>query len=559
MITVGAQEGKTGSDFEKNLVSICTASGHPSSFHDAIYHFLNNEIDAAYLAISKYLMSEKKLTVRDYAYYIQGACALKKKLWSQAEESFGSISDSFPFNHLKNLKLAALYVSKSDYEKALSLYTEWEKTVTNKEEGAYLKNIYHNIGVCYLHLGNHEKAALYLYKERNLARETKDTLSIIYATMDIANLYYEQYEDEKAIPLFQEAYMLSQATDNLELKQNAALNMAVIEENRDRLKESIRYRKEYEQWKDSLWNRDQVWELAKHEKAMALSEKQKEIAIQQKQIEVKNAQRNLLLISVFSLLSVIGIIVFFLHSRIKKNKLITTQKNTLSHLNDMKNRLFSIISHDLRTPVNTIHYHIDKIKKAYQNDNKKELSHSIEEGFQVTTGMRLLLDKVLNWSLLESGQLFSNSESFPVRRIVEQVVFDYQSFIKAKKLTVHNRILPDIIAYADIESTKVVLRNLLDNAIKYSHENGSLEFEASIVNDHYCCITLRDNGIGISPEKLEMLTSLDTNRTQIHKSTQSGFGLRLCISLLKNNGGDLKILSIPGRGTTMQIKLPSTE
>ncbi|MDH7447653.1 tetratricopeptide repeat-containing sensor histidine kinase [Aquimarina sp. 2201CG14-23] len=556
---VHAQDkGLDNPSFEISIQNTCKASGHVKLFHASVSFFLEDEIDSTYIYVSKYLLSNEDKHLMDYAYYLQGSCAVKKKLWTQARESFDKVSDTFLFNHLKNLSIANIHLYQKEYKEALVYYKEWESVQFEKDEDINTKEIYHNMGLCYLHLSDHSEATKYLFKERDLAIKDKDTLSIIYATMDIANVYYEQYLDSKAIPLFEEAYTLSKTTSDFKIKESAALNMAVVEENKKNFKESIRYRKEYEKWKDSIWNRDKIWESAQLEKKLTVAQKEKEIELQEKQIDVQNARQNLLFIGIVSLLMIIGIIAFFLRHRIQKNKIITSQKDELSNLNEMKNKLFSIVSHDLRTPVNSIRSNNVLLKEAIENDDKIQLSDRIDENIQVADGVHLLLDKVLNWSLLESGQLFTNMESFLLKPIIAQIIYDYESILVSKNIQINNNTPSSIVVYADIESIKVVLRNLLDNAIKYSHTNGSIIFQTSIKEGKVCHLEIIDNGIGITKEKLKMITS-GANTKMDSQTAVSGFGLRLCKSLLQNNGGDLIISSKEGNGTNITVTLPVKE
>ncbi len=551
LCVIRSQTTVKNNDFESSSFRICELTNHQELFHKSIHFFSENQIDSTYLYTSRFLQISKNKQLSDYAYYIQAASAERKKLLDQAEESLKQISNNFDFKKLKNLRLATVLLSKKQYKEALEYYKKWEEDLSKHKNEASPIEIYHNIGVCYLHLKNFKKATIYLYKERDLAMKTNDTLSTIYATMDIANLYYEQYLDDKAIPLFVEAYTLAKNTSNHEIKQNTALNMAVVEENRKNFKKSVAYRKEYEKWKDSIWNRDKIWELAKHEQAFAVAQKQKEIELQEKQIEIKNAQQNILFIGIVSLFIIIAVVIVFLRQGIKKNRVIVRQKNRLVDLNETKNKLFSIVSHDLKTPINTIRHNNSILKESFENNDYSEVKEKINEGIQVTNGVHLLLDKVLNWSLLESGQLFTTIEPFPLKPIVTQIIYSYQTIIDSKNIKVINNALPSIIVNSDIESTKVVLRNLLDNAIKYSNKNGSVLFETSIENNSFCHLKIIDNGIGISEETLKSITLNHHN-----KSASKGFGLRLCMSLLKNSGGDLKISSSKVNGTTISVVLP---
>src|SRR5690606_11712368 len=106
----------------------------------------------------------------------------------------------------------------------------------------------------------------YLDKGFEVLTAEKDTIAIIGAYMNIGNLYYEQYKDELAKPYFKKAYDLSKRIKSFETKQNTALNMAIVAENSNDMASALMYRKEFEQWKDSLTDQNKVWDVAELEK-----------------------------------------------------------------------------------------------------------------------------------------------------------------------------------------------------------------------------------------------------------------------------------------------------
>jgi tetratricopeptide (TPR) repeat protein len=113
-----------------------------------------------------------------------------------------------------------------------------------------------------LHLKEFKKAEHYLLQSIKLEEKQNDSSILVGSYGDIATLYYDQYKDNLAIPYFEKAYHLSKKVKNYQLKQNAALNMAVVEKNRNHFAKALIYREEYDQWKDSLNNQNKIWEVA---------------------------------------------------------------------------------------------------------------------------------------------------------------------------------------------------------------------------------------------------------------------------------------------------------
>lgn len=235
--------------------------------------------------------------------------------------------------------------------------------------------LYQDIGLCYLHLGKFRTSEEYLSESLKLQENEGDTTMLIASYMNVANMYYNQYKDDLAIPLFEKAYSLSKTSGSFQVKQNASLNMAVVEENRKDYVKSIAYRKEYEQWNDSINDQNKIWEVAELEKKFISEQNQKEIEILEKDNALKKAQVNSYIYSSV-LLSLLAItLLYFYLSKRKINKLILSQKNELDVLNDTKDRLFSVVSHDLRSNVNAIDKNNIELSESFDTKEYQEVGN----------------------------------------------------------------------------------------------------------------------------------------------------------------------------------------
>ncbi|MDH4474193.1 MAG: tetratricopeptide repeat protein [Fluviicola sp.] len=179
---------------------------------------------------------------------------MEKKLLNEAKGEFVQISNTFQLYYNVRSNLGDISLELGDYSQAIIYFKELEQVSQDKLVFYKKSGVLHNLGLCYFHLQVFNQAEEYLTKGATLQANQKDTTGLIISYMDIANLYYEQYQDALAIPYFEKAYQLSKRVNNFELKQNAALNMAVVEENRKYYKEALVYRAEYEPWRDSFNN-----------------------------------------------------------------------------------------------------------------------------------------------------------------------------------------------------------------------------------------------------------------------------------------------------------------
>ena len=416
----------------------------------------------------------------------------------------------------------------------------------------------HNIGLCYFHLSQFKKAETYLLKSTALQEKENDTLLLVTSYMDVANLYYEQYKDNQAIPYFEKAYALSKKIKNFEIKQNAALNMAVVEENRKDLTKAMIYRKEYDIWKDSLNNQNKIWAVAETEKKYAISQKQKEIQLLESENKIKASQRNGFVASSVLFLFLFGTAFYFYNQKNKINKIIEAQKVDLDTLNATKDKLFSIVSHDLRSSVNMLKVTNTKLLKDIINRDYDTLDKTVQKNAAITNSTFNLLENLLHWATLQTQQLYFHIESVDLYSVMEQIEYNYKPLFENKNLVFTNTIPKPTLVLADLNSLKIILRNLLDNAIKFSNEKGTISVYTSDKETVFHCLVIEDTGIGMDEEtKINLLKEGNLlNKKKNQEGIGTGLGLQLCKSMIQKNKGTLAIESTEDKGTKMIIALP---
>ncbi|WP_299681708.1 tetratricopeptide repeat-containing sensor histidine kinase [uncultured Tenacibaculum sp.] len=534
--------------------SICLDSKN-EVFCKAVEFYNNKQYDSCYVYSTEALDLSKTIKEQDFFNCINGYCAFVKGFNKKSLLNINNISGDEKYSQIKKYLLGNIYLNLKKYDKAITNIESW----ISKDSSVNIqsrKTMFHNLALSYMHKKDYVKAKKYFDKELSLL-DRKDTLSFIRAKMDLANVYYEQYLDDEAIPLFKESYDLSKNYSNLTLKQNTAQNMAVIERNRKRYKESVDYYREFIKWKDSLSNRDRILELAERTKELAVAQKDKEIAIQESKIKQKEAVQRGLLFGASGLLLFIGALGFFYSKLKKQNTLITQQKEDLAIANKTKNYLFSVVSHDLRSPMNTIKYQHEQLKKHIADNNLEGIKEANNTAITVTESTSHLLNNVLHWSLEQSNQMVFAQKSYPLKPIVEHVLYDYENLIEANAIAISTNYIQNSIVNADRESIKIVLRNLLDNAVKYMNGVGKITVEIGIDSEDYSYVSIQDTGIGISEDRLEKINALKgVSIDKIDRSEGVGLGLILCQTLVKKNNGILSFDSQVGKGTKVTIQLP---
>lgn len=531
------------------------------NFKKSAFFFIKNEWDSTLVYTTKYLNTSVNDNVAlNYCHYFRGFSFIEKELFVEAKKEFNSISPEFEFYFLVKKRLGEIALENSEFKRAIS-YLE-PLTALQEKQYAYLDKdaVYQNLGLCYLHLKEYKKAELYLVENVKINEQIKDTLGLITAYNSVANLYYEQYKDDLAIPYFKKAYQLSKKMKDFGKKQLTSENMAVVEENRKNYKKALAYRKEYEQWKDSLNDQNKIYEVAQIEKEFAVKEKQKEVDLLAAENRAKQIQRNGLLYSALTLLVLLGVMFYFYKEKTKANKIIVAQKERLDELNATKDKLFSIVSHDLRSSVNALKTSHTKLLDNVEAKNLDALTGLVQNNSNIVNGAYNLLDNLLNWALLQTKQSYFEVESLRLFFITEQVAYNYKPLIADKDLKFKNTVSKSDVVYADQESLKIILRNLLDNAIKFCNTGDAIHIYTENNNEVYCNLIIEDSGIGMSASKREELLQekIVLSKKENETIIGTGLGMQLCKALIARNSGELSIESELGKGTKMIVSLQKT-
>ncbi len=317
---------------------------HEINFRKAQSFFLKSNWDSALVYAMQQLSGNTAKELDDYCLFFRAFSFKRKKLLTESKKEFARIPERFPFYYLVILNQGEIALEQSEFQAAINYFSAFEN-LPGKEGYDYNKSAFlHNLGLCYFHTKVFDKAETYLLQGTAIQESEKDTAALVGAYMDIANLYYEQYKDKEAIPYFEKAYQLSKKINDFQLKQNAAQNMAAVEENRKRFSQALRYRKEYEQWKDSLNDQNKVWAVADIEKKFAVKEKEKEVNILQTANKLKIAQRNAFVFASLLLAAVLMLSIYFYTQKAKRNKLLAAQKMQETEIAHQKHLLQSVIT-----------------------------------------------------------------------------------------------------------------------------------------------------------------------------------------------------------------------
>ncbi|WP_418263803.1 ATP-binding protein [Flavobacterium faecale] len=522
--------------------------------------YIKKEWDSTLYYTARHLAQSKNTGLNNYSHFMRGTAFYQKKIFKQAQLELLKISSDFVFAPITKYRLGTSLIQQEKYKEAVPVFLAIQKDSTNQYYSYLHKDNLNSLGVCYLHLKKFALSEEYLLKYEEIEEKNKDSFRLFMLYQNLGTLYYEQYKDDKAIPYFEKAYHLAQNIKSFTTKKEAALNMAVVEENRNRLSKAIAYRKEFDQWKDSLNDQNKVWAVAQLEKKFAVKQKQKEVNVLTAENKTRLAERKGLLSSMTLMLLLLIGAAYFYRQKIKQNKIISAQKAILDDLNATKDKLFSIVSHDLRSSVNALKSSNSKLQKNLSTGDYSALHNQLETNSAIANGAYNLLDNLLNWALLQTQQSFFYQESAHLLSLVNQVAYNYEPIMKNKGIAFENKVNSSVFVFVDTDSFKIILRNVLDNAIKFTPENGTVKVYSQPVEDGCVSLVVEDSGTGMPEEKrLELLQpTVLLSKKGKEEGVGTGLGMQLCKSLIERNGGKFDIESVINVGTKMiiQFRLP---
>ena len=558
--TLNSQEIETTVKLNLELIKVSERFKSEVYFKKSVDFLKQKKWDSILIYSQKLILTSNNKELKDYSYFMRGYSFYHKGIFKEAEKEYLKIPNTNKLYFLSRSFLGSLALEQSQYEKSISYLQEIESL--NEKEFILIKknSILNNLGLCHLHLKKYNIAEKYLNQSVEILEQNKDTIGLIGTYGDLATLYYEQYKDNFAIPYFKKAYNLAVKTSNFELKRRTAKNMSVIEQNRKDFEKALNYRKEMEIWVDSLNNQNKIYEVAKKEKEFAVAAKQKEVDFLQVQNELKETQRRIFLFSAIGLLLFLAIGAYFFREKVKTNKIIAAQKETLDELNTTKDKLFSIVSHDLRSSVNALKSSNKMLLDNLASKNLEALENLLHKNSSIVNGAYGLLDNLLNWALLQTEQQYFSIESQRLFIITEHVAYNYKPLLLEKELNFENSVSKKEVVQADQESLKIILRNLIDNAIKFSQPNGFIKIYSSTTTEGYTDLIVEDSGLGMSETtRLKLLDdSVLLNKKEHEDIIGTGLGIQLVKSMIEKNNGKFNIESELGNGTKMIVSLPKT-
>ncbi len=238
-------------------------------------------------------------------------------------------------------------------------------------------------------------------------------------------------------------------------------------------------------------------------------------------------------------------------------KLLDQQTKELAEAVAVNAKSISIIAHDLRSPICTVLTAMEFIKDSLVHQNTDEIEHCIK----IATGSAHiaidLLDNLAEWAILQKkGQKF-NPVKINLKQFIRREIEDLSNYANQKKISLNFFISPDLDVCIDLQMARTIIRNLINNAIKFTDTGGEITVSAR-ERHPYIEIAVTDNGMGISSEDQKHIFKNEKifSGPPARNGRSSGLGLNLCREFAEMHGGHISLESKPGKGSKFKFSLP---
>ena len=238
---------------------------------------------------------------------------------------------------------------------------------------------------------------------------------------------------------------------------------------------------------------------------------------------------------------------------------INLQKQELEVLNAEKDRLFSIIAHDLRSPFTAILGLTEMISDEFDSMDRDEVKDILKELQKSAGNLYKLLDNLLEWAMIRTNKRSFNPTGILLNDLIKYSIQTLHENAKAKSIAVYIDVAENLQAYADRNMLEVIVRNLFSNATKFTYSGGHINISAEQTSDDFITVRVNDNGMGIPPEMLRKIFSVSerNNRRGTKGETSCGLGLLLCREFVEKNGGSISAESVEGESSTFSFTIPA--
>lgn len=448
--------------------------------------------------------------------------------------------------------IGIIYGRRHDLRTALTYFRRGLKQSDPQINTAIHIALLGSLGLAYEKLGMSDSAWYFQQQALSMARTNHLPEEEARSLVNLAVLV-QQTDPDQSLALLQQAMTIAQRVQHLILITDIYEAMINLYRETNQYKLAIELADKRQLLKDSLFSIEKAREIANLQATHELARQENEIRHLALQNEKSVFQRNIMLVIAIIAVAMI-VIVWFYNTRISNlNAQLIRKQNELTSSNSVKDKLFSILGHDLRAPLNRVIGLLNIL--AIKHDDEGE-SVIIEKLKQQSQNTLVTLDNLLKWGQNQLKGIRLDQHPLIAKDQISASIFLAEDSAAQKRVQIVDNVSPEVCVLADPSHFDFVIRNLLSNAIKFSHAGGTVSIDATFFSDDEVIFSIADSGVGI-PKALQHRIFMPGNEsakgTWNEKGT--GLGLMLCHEYIAENGGRLWVESEEGEGSTFYFSL----
>jgi signal transduction histidine kinase len=491
---------------------------------------------------------------------------------------FQALGDDYQLFPILN-NIGAVYVDSRIFDTAYQYFNQAYQVAERDKDETNLSIALANLGETALSMGLYAQSEEFEKRAYEISSRLGDKGMMATVKSNLGKLYLRRKEYSAALEAFQESLVLAREVNSLPIIQENYKNLADYYSLKGDDRQALRMYRIYAAVKDSLLSQEGMTHIREMELKFNARSLQQEIELLRKDSTIQSLKqirlRNSIIFLVVVILALILIfVVYYQRSRFKRetaqllevqnrllekaNRKLYESEAHLKELNSTKDKFFSIIGHDLRNPLNALLGFSELISgnsREYSFEEIQKYSKIINEAAK---NIHMLIENLLEWSRSQSGNIEFNPEEMPLGPIVGEIVAIFEIQAEKKDIAIEVRIKEGMLVYADKNLLSTILRNLVNNAVKYSSRNGEVLITGEPAPGGVS-ISVKDTGVGMTEDQLGSLFSLvhgpSTPGTAEEKGT--GLGLILCKEFVDKHKGEIRAESRPGEGSTFTLLLPN--
>jgi signal transduction histidine kinase len=462
------------------------------------------------------------------------------------------------------MNIGSNYLKTDSVDKGLSYFLVSlviaDSLKMDKEKITLMKNI----GYGYARLGRHEDALRNFYKVLELLGEQPDDLTRSDVLVNIARGYYSMKNFTAALKYANDGYKLAKTKHFDNVYRDAARVLSDIHAAIGNYKQAYAYTEEYRRIADTIMNAEKAEQLARMQTLYNVNLKEEEnLSLRLENLENRKRMRTrtLVIVVITSLVVVLATLLYLLNrmnnKHIALNKKLAAQSGELEALNDLKDKFFSFVAHNLKNPFNTIMGFSELMQRAAESNDSIKTRQFSGLIYDLSSQVQKVLSNLLEWSRLQRRSFEVKPETVELTSLVKDVVEMNNKEAARKDINLSLTHQGNVFVIADRSMITTVLQNLVTNAVNFTPAGGRISIDCS-VDEQHTEVTISDTGIGISEENMARLFDFDFLQSKIGSSGHggAGLGLVLCREMLVKNGGTIKVTSVPGKGSSFTFTLP---